>query len=991
LRKLVAITFLTLLLSLAASMPAAFAAPLSWTQVNADGFGDVNNRATYAMATFGGELYTGTNNNSTGTEIWRYDGALWTQVNTDGFGNATNTHTYCMAVYDGRLYAGTYNGTNLAEVWAYDGTSWSPSATGGFGDANYGVFSLVEYGGHLYASTYNTSGCEVWEYDGTTWAQANTNGFGDANNQYGYCLATYNGSLYAGTMNYSTGCEIWGYDGSTWTQANPDGFGDANNLCHSLAAYDGKLYAGTYNGVNGSEVWAYDGTTWAQANADGFGSANNVTSRSMIVYQGRLFLGTQNGAAGGGVWAYDGTAWEQTNAGGFGDVNNVRCYATAVYGGRLYVGTYNPTSGMEAWRNLAFAITATSGAGGSISPSGEVMVNQGADQSFAITPTAGFHVVDVVVDGSSQGPVTSYTFTGVTTTHTISASFAGSSAPNLVLDKTADPSGDVVRGQVMTYTLRARNTGSGLADALPAYTDYVSHSTTLNGILIPDTGGTTPLAAGLQVNSPGSPAGTVAAGSEAVVTLRVQVGADLPLGASIRNVGIFSAAGLQPVEGSVINNSAADLPSTWYFAEGSTQPGFDEYILLSNMSETPMTVTITYLTDGGVERDFSHEVPAHSRRTVLVNAEMPNETGVAAIVKGSPGLICERSVYFNFNGIDGGHQAIGSNAPDVDLFFAEGFTGTEGSPFDEWILVLNPNTAPAGLQVTYMFPDGSTVEKDYEVAGRRRLSINVDSEVGEGREVSARITAGLPVVAERAMYFFYQDQWSGGHIGKAATGTRADWYLAEGFTGWEGSLFDEYILVANDNPSDNPVTVTFMFPDGSTRAFDFTAPATGRLTVNADAWVGEGQMISAHVHAELPVVVERAMYFDYRLEWQGGHNSLGATSPMSSLYFAEGYTGNPDSRFETWLLIQNVSGDEKIAAVDYVLGSGEVITREVTLPPDSRTTVYANEVLRTEALEFSMHVRSKDGSACLLAERAMYFDYLGSFGRAVGGDDVAGY
>ena len=75
-----------------------------------------------------------------------------------------------------------------------------------------------------------------------------------------------------------------------------------------------------------------------------------------------------------------------------------------------------------------------------------------------------------------------------------------------------------------------------------------------------------------------------------------------------------------------------------------------------------MTATITYLTDSGVEKNFTHEVPAHSRRTVLVNAEMPDETGVAAIVQGQVGLICERSVYFNHNGIDGGHQAIGINA-----------------------------------------------------------------------------------------------------------------------------------------------------------------------------------------------------------------------------------------------------------------------------------------------------------------------------------------
>ena len=69
-------------------------------------------------------------------------------------------------------------------------------------------------------------------------------------------------------------------------------------------------------------------------------------------------------------------------------------------------------------------ITATAGAGGTISPSGAVSVNDGADQAFAITPDAGHHVVDVKVDNVSQGAIGSYPFTGVTADHTIDATFA---------------------------------------------------------------------------------------------------------------------------------------------------------------------------------------------------------------------------------------------------------------------------------------------------------------------------------------------------------------------------------------------------------------------------------------------------------------------------------------------------------------------------------------------------------------------------------------
>src|SRR5207249_3978764 len=69
-------------------------------------------------------------------------------------------------------------------------------------------------------------------------------------------------------------------------------------------------------------------------------------------------------------------------------------------------------------------ISASAGANGAISPSGPVSVDHGANQSFTITPDAHYHIVDVLVDGSSVGAVGSFTFSHVTAPHTIAASFA---------------------------------------------------------------------------------------------------------------------------------------------------------------------------------------------------------------------------------------------------------------------------------------------------------------------------------------------------------------------------------------------------------------------------------------------------------------------------------------------------------------------------------------------------------------------------------------
>jgi len=70
-----------------------------------------------------------------------------------------------------------------------------------------------------------------------------------------------------------------------------------------------------------------------------------------------------------------------------------------------------------------FPINATAGFGGNITPNGIVMVNCGYDQSFSITNLTCWNISDVLVDGTSMGPIRSYTFTNVTEPHNISASF----------------------------------------------------------------------------------------------------------------------------------------------------------------------------------------------------------------------------------------------------------------------------------------------------------------------------------------------------------------------------------------------------------------------------------------------------------------------------------------------------------------------------------------------------------------------------------------
>ncbi|MDL2238330.1 MobA/MobL family protein, partial [Christensenellaceae bacterium OttesenSCG-928-K19] len=69
------------------------------------------------------------------------------------------------------------------------------------------------------------------------------------------------------------------------------------------------------------------------------------------------------------------------------------------------------------------AIVATAGTGGSIAPSGTVMVAHGGSQTFKIEANGGYKIREVVVDGRSVGAVSSHTFNNVTAGHTIQAVF----------------------------------------------------------------------------------------------------------------------------------------------------------------------------------------------------------------------------------------------------------------------------------------------------------------------------------------------------------------------------------------------------------------------------------------------------------------------------------------------------------------------------------------------------------------------------------------
>jgi hypothetical protein len=74
-------------------------------------------------------------------------------------------------------------------------------------------------------------------------------------------------------------------------------------------------------------------------------------------------------------------------------------------------------------------INATNSVGGSIAPNGIISLSCGENQVFTITPDTGYHISDVLVNGTSVGAVSSYSVQNIQGITTFSANFATNPTP----------------------------------------------------------------------------------------------------------------------------------------------------------------------------------------------------------------------------------------------------------------------------------------------------------------------------------------------------------------------------------------------------------------------------------------------------------------------------------------------------------------------------------------------------------------------------------
>lgn len=260
------------------------------------------------------------------------------------------------------------------------------------------------------------------------------------------------GAVTGGTMQYST-------DGSNYSTTIPTGI--------NVGEYSVWYYVkGDANHTDSEPVNIT--VTIAKANQ----AAPTEFTLTFTWNSGGVTLTATIPTAEGAEYSFDGTTWSDENT-------KTDCQPSTQYTGYIRMKeteTHNAsrvtssTATSPELKPETFTITATAGAGGSITPTGEVEVNEGAEQTFTITPSEGYEIADVLVDDVSvleQLTGNSYTFTDVQENHTISVTFqatGGDPEPEpdtytITAEAGAgggiDPSGDVTveKGASQTFTI----------------------------------------------------------------------------------------------------------------------------------------------------------------------------------------------------------------------------------------------------------------------------------------------------------------------------------------------------------------------------------------------------------------------------------------------------------------------------------------------------------------------------------------------------------
>jgi hypothetical protein len=247
--------------------------------------------------------------------------------------------------------------------------------------------------------------------------------------------------------------QIRAMDIAKMTEYPSSGTYDRNFYLNSNGQVSARIYDGSSRIVTSNSSLAAD--SWVHI------AMTSNRSNLKIYVNGVLENTISAGTAITGYSSPEFVLGQKTMTGSFfnGQISDVRLFDYALSDSEIagLVGT-------------GITIYASAGSGGTINPSGISTVDSGTDKTYTITPNSGYQISDVKVDNVSVGPISTYTFNNVTTSHTIAATFdpiTHTITSSSGTGGSISPSGSVAvnHGTNRKFTISA-NTGYQISDVM---------------------------------------------------------------------------------------------------------------------------------------------------------------------------------------------------------------------------------------------------------------------------------------------------------------------------------------------------------------------------------------------------------------------------------------------------------------------------------------------------------------------------------------------
>ena len=325
--------------------------------------------------------------------------------------------------------------------WRKDGTNHWHECTDA--DCPNREESIKDKAAHVYTDDADTT-CDTCGYERTITPPAHEHRYGDwrkdGTNHWHECTdadcpnreeSIKDKAAHVYTDDADTTCDTCGYERTITPPAHEHRYGDwrkdGTNHWHECTDAD---CPNREESIKDKAAHVYDNDADTTCNTCGYERTVTPPAHEHIVTfdgnGGTSSVGSMTttnqkltslpSASRSGSYSFDG--WYTKKNGGTEITTDTEFPAdTTVYAHWTYTGG-GGSSGYSY-----YTIKATAGTGGSISPSGNVSVREGRDQTFTITPDKGYAVANVKIDGKSIGAVKSYTFENVSRPHTIEVIF----------------------------------------------------------------------------------------------------------------------------------------------------------------------------------------------------------------------------------------------------------------------------------------------------------------------------------------------------------------------------------------------------------------------------------------------------------------------------------------------------------------------------------------------------------------------------------------